>query len=329
MGCNSGIQTMIDEQRRLYRLLDSVMNGTQYTTTPPDGWGGIGGSAGGSWGDGGIAEGSWGSGDTADGSWGATEDATYTLNPDPDAAEQYIPIFPPLPLVPTEPAIAPGLRARFERLLSVQDNQATGRLAPIDPNNPDDPALEDDQGIRATLRAMQGIINAGWFGIGGENATLADIVETLRIGNAQTATDLGDEIKSLLDGISDATIIADWLKNQLVGNAADLAEGGAIAVQLAATAANLATMNNLATQVERLVKSIDGGAAIRPGDNILLALRGTTEASAARNVIDAAQDAVLANKLDTLIAEVTKINTGDADLGDMLAKLEEIRSLLV
>jgi len=232
---------------------------------------------------------------------------------------------------PTWPTgvLAPGLRARFERLEHLVDNAYNGRVYNTDTQNPDAPALTDDIDLRERIKATQGVLNAGWFGIGGQDATMADIVNALRVGSAAQADDLGDWVKALLAGGSNVTVIGNAIADFLTGSASTLAEGGTLAVLIGSSVANAAMMGAQAAQIDRLIASLDGGGLTRPGDNVLTALRGTTEAGALRNVIDSATGTVLASKLDTLIAEVGKINDGPADLGDLLSKLEEARALLV
>jgi hypothetical protein len=205
----------------------------------------------------------------------------------------------------------------------------TGK-ALVSPAIPDVPAVLNParDAMRVALDELPGMIDVGWFGLGGQKATLADLLAALRIGNNQTAQDLGDEIRNLIAGTGSTAVVADFVEDVINNSAQTAAEGGQLAVQVATTAANIAMTGAMMNKLDRLIDSLDGGGLLRPGDNVLQALRGDTEASAARNVIDAAQDAVLANKLDTLITEVSKINDSNADLTDILAKLEEMRALL-
>ncbi len=197
----------------------------------------------------------------------------------------------------------------------------------IEPEIPDVPAPLNPEraALRVALDELPGIVDAGWFGFGGRKATIADLLAALRIGNSQEASDLGDEIRSLLDGTSSTAVIADFIEDLINNSAQTAAEGGLLVVSAASAIANAAMMGMLSGQIDRLIASLDGGGLIGPGDNVLKALRGDMEASETRNVIDAAQNVILRDKIDQLIAEVIKINDSEADLTDLLAKLEDIR----
>lgn len=260
----TGLQVMIDEQRRLYRLLDAALNGTTYTAVD-DGWGGTGGGGGGSWGGGGGGGGSWGGGSGGGGSWGGDGDANYTY----DGSTGYI-ITPPLPPAPpSTPAIAPGLRARFERLVALSDNQATGRTYTDDTQNPAEPDLTDAISVRQTLRDMQGIINAGWFGIGGTRATVADVVNALRVGSDGQRDTINTALQDLLNAGGDvAQIIAtvQGLFDDIVDNAG---EGAILTTLLVSTLAAATANAQAASQLQRIIDSLDGGGLSAPATNVI------------------------------------------------------------
>ena len=119
---------------------------------------------------------------------------------------------------------------------------------------------------------MQGTINAGWFGIGGQPATLADIVNALRIGNEASAQKITDTLDLLNDASETASI---W--NAVRGTFTDIVdtagEGAVVATLLASTMAQAAIMglqgaqlDKLIEKLDRLITSLDGGADAPAGN---------------------------------------------------------------
>lgn len=167
-------------------------------------------------------------------------------------------------------------------------------------------------GLRRQLLDLQGVINAGWFGIGGEPATLADIVNALRIGSAndtQRITDAIDQIAgdSLLAQTSQAANIFSTVKGLITDVAGATAEGALLGTLIAGQLATSGMLGVLSSQLDRLTASLDGGGPIGPSDNVLTALRGTVTASTNRNVIDAAGGTNLVELLDqveTILGEI-------------------------
>lgn len=256
------VRELIESNNRLYRLLDTALNGVEYDATviPND-------------------------------------PASPYINPGiPDAPEYRDPS--------TMPAIA--MRARLERLINLVDNITTGATYSETPTAISYGALNDALGLRETVRQMQGIINAGWFGIGGGNATLADIVAALRIGNEQDTQKVID-VLDVLSGASSTANIFDAVSDFFTEGAQLGTEGAILATGIAASMASTASLGVLSGQLDRLIGSIDGGGLVGPGDNVLLALRGQVEASGTRNVIDASGGASLAALLDeveTLLGQI-------------------------
>jgi hypothetical protein len=288
MGC-TGLQVMIDEQRRLYRLLDSVFNGKLYTAVA----GGANNGGGGNWGGGGGGGGPWGGGGGGGGSWGGTDTGTYTPVPGSETSEFYF-ISPPLPPVPPDatlnPPPAPGLRARVERLLKLTDNMSSGRIYASDVQNPGEPLPTNNVGLRETITALQGVINAGWFGIGGDNATIADIVNALRIGSEPAKTSLLQTLQDILSAGSNIASIFGLVESLFADVAEETTEGAIVAVLIASTMASAAVAGqqqlataDLLTKLDLVLAALRGADA--PADNILQALRGDEDASATRNVI--------------------------------------------
>lgn len=220
----------------------------------------------------------------------ALNGVAYTATPDPiDPVLNPPVISPAIPAVPPTTALAPGLLARFERLVHVQENMASGRVYNFDVQNPGDPNLSNAKGVRETVEAVQGVLNAGWFGIGGQPATLADLVRALRIGGGEQKANVLATISQILgSGGSVATIFG--AVSELFGETVDLASDGAmigvlIASSMAAAAtsgAQTAAIDALNTKLDKVLLALRG--ATDPADNILLAMRGDVPASAERNL---------------------------------------------
>lgn len=223
---NNCLADLVESNNRIYRLLDTALNGVQYT---------------------------------------ASGDVPPVITP-------AIPAAPSL-----DPAVAPGLRARFERLVHLVDNLTTGRTFVGDQQNPGDPGLTDEEGIRERLRLMQGIINAGWFGIGGQPATLADLVNALRIGSG----DQRDSVLTALDalqGASSGAVIFGTVKDLFTDTVDALGEGAIVATLVASTMAQAALMGLQAAQIDRLISAIDGGGTQPPDKNVIGLLDDLVEA---------------------------------------------------
>lgn len=230
------MKQVIASQDRIYRLLDTALNGTTYVINPP------------------VAP--------------ATEP---TITPP-------IHIAPPnnSPHYPSRNAEPYGLRMRLERLINLIDNQVTGRQTgagfPELSNSP----LTDTKGLREALREMQGTINAGWFGIGGENATIADVVEALRIGSG-TDNDIIDDALDALGAAANVASIFAVVKDLLRQGVQTGIEGGTLAVLLVSTLANATAQQMMAQQLDRIIAALDGGAMLPPDDNVLGTLRNINQ----------------------------------------------------
>jgi hypothetical protein len=196
-------------------------------------------------------------------------------------------------------------------------------ITPVIPAAPDTTAFP--AGLIDKLEQLPGILDAGWFGIGGRKATIADIVTALRVGKETDATSIIDGINGLLDAGSDVTTMADFIEDLFNNTVQTAADGGILATLFAMGAAQAVMMGAQAAQLDRLIKSLDGGGLTGPADNVLLALRGTTEADTDRNVIDSQNSTVLADALTQLITELQA--NGDVE-ESIVAKLEEIKALL-
>lgn len=244
------LTNLVEAQERIYRLLDTSINGTLYEVTGTD---------------------------------------PVTQRP---IIEPVIPDVPPeLP----NPALRPLLDRAYNAPL-------TG-----------DPPFTDP-GLLEILRNFQGTIGAGWFGIGGQKATLANVVEALRIGNEATKVSLWQKMQGILDAGSDTALVAGFLEDLLADSVDALTDGGILGVLIGSSLANAAIAGDLAGKLNRIIASLDGGGLTGPDDNVLEALRGTIEANSNHNVID-----ILNEIRDRLI---------EADPEDD-SLLEEIRKLLV
>lgn len=327
-GClNTGIQTIIDEQRRLYRLLDTALNGAAYTATA---YGPIGGG-GGSWGGGGGGGGTWGEGGGG-GSWGSTADGDYTYVPgDEGEADSFYVVSPALPPVPQEPQ-TPGLRIDLKQLPDIAailanasglaDGATPAQIAAMLPalgqrlTEIDQQGL-DNLGLLITEIARYpaaGTIPAGWLGLGERKVELADVLQSLRVGDAGERDSLWASFQSILatgGDIAEITTALNSLFNDTVGN---LTEGGILAMLIGASLANAASAQQNAADLQRVIQSLDGGGEPAPGDNILQALRGDVEASADRNA---------ASLLQEIKDRLTEADPHDDSL------LEELRKLLL
>lgn len=225
---NTCLKELVESNNRIYRLLDTALNGAAYTA---------------------IAN---------------------PLAPDSLVVTPAIPAAPPA----SSPAVLNpyGLRRRLERLINLVDNQATGATFSGAPSNLSDGALNDTQGERDTIRALQGFIDAGWFGIGGQRATLANVVEALRIGSTQDAATIDTALEALSAASSTANVfsIVRDLLSDVTG--AGL-EGATLGTLIAASIANAATQGVLSGQLERIITALDGGGLVAPEDNVLERLR--------------------------------------------------------
>jgi len=328
-GClNTGIQTIIDEQRRLYRLLDTAFNGAVYTATA---YGPMGGG-GGSWGEGGGGGGTWGDASGGGGSWGSTSGGDYTYVPGDEGEEDYLYVVSPaLPPVPQEP-VTPGLRIDLKHLPDISTilahssgladgataaqielfTQALGaRLKQI-----------NDQGLD-TLGLLQteiarypaaGEIPDGWLGLGRRKVELADLLQALRVGDAGDKNSLWSKFQAILDAGGDVVQITSTLNDLFNTTVGGFTEGGIIGMQIGATLAALAAQQQTTEDLKRIIADLDGGETERPADNILQALRGDTEASSTRNA---------ASLLQEIKDRLTEADPNDDSL------LEELRKLLL
>lgn len=187
--------------------------------------------------------------------------------------------------------------------------------------------VSSEGGIRYMLDNLPGIINPGWFGVGGQKATLADIVRGLSTGKESVQTDLWDTIQDLFDAGGDTASMADAVGELVTGTAETVTSGGILVALLASIVTNTVMGRAQTVMLERILRALNGGNMLfPPSDNILQALRGDTAASAERNVIDSFDNQGTIDKLDELLTELQQNTTDNAAI---IAKLESIREELV
>jgi hypothetical protein len=233
-GC---LTELVEGQNRLYRLLDSALNGTAYSVDTP-----------------------------------ATETAPAIVSPE-------IPAAPPA----ADLGGVAGMRRSLNAQVGLLRNLANGNTFDTDDNQPVEFATTEYLGVQAQLRAMQGTIDAGWFGIGGHQATITDIVTALRIGAPAQRDRITSALQALQAGGSAATIFGT-VEDLFADVANGLGEGAVLATLIASSMAQAAMMGLQAGQLDsliaalnRVVASLDGGAEPRPNSNVLAELAGVNE----------------------------------------------------
>lgn len=205
----------------------------------------------------------------------ALNGAAYTAEADPESPGDLV-VTPAIPAAP--PASSPAvlnpyaLRRRIERLINLVDNQVSGATFSDSPAWLSDGALNDNQGERATIRAMQGFIDAGWFGIGGQRATIANVVEALRIGSPQDAATIDTALEALSAASSTANVFS-IVRDLLADVTGAGLEGATLGTLIAASIANAATQGVLSGQLDRIIAALDGGGLVAPEDSVLERLR--------------------------------------------------------
>lgn len=221
MSC-SALQSLVESNQQVYRLVDTIFNGTTYTVTTP-----------------------------------ATETTPAEISP-------------AIPAAPTAAAASVG----------------------------------EGLGLRKQLLDMQGILPSGWpFGFGDKPATVADVVRALRNDTPAQVTRTKAAMTGLQEAAQAATIVSA-LSNFYEEGAIAVEEGGILIATLIGIMGNTAMQRlqleaslQLRDRLDRLISSLDGGGQA-PGDSVLTALRGTTEAGTDRNVVDASGSGGLAALLD-------------------------------
>ena len=130
----------------------------------------------------------------------------------------------------------------------------------------------DLPGLRKQLLDAQGIINAGWFGIGGRPATLADLAEAMKgANNADKGRVLG--LLDALNAGSSAATIFETVKGLFMDGEELVTDGAVLGTLIASAVANAALMgaqaaqiDTLVSKIDRLISSIDGGGNAPAGN---------------------------------------------------------------
>lgn len=211
---NNCLVELTESNNRLYRLLDTALNGTVYTA---------------------------------------------------DLAGEISPAIPVTP--PSSTGAANAMRAHIGRLHQLAENAATGAAYAANSGIDGSPELDYNGSWRARLEAVQGEINAGWFGIGGNPATLADLVGALRVGSPDDTARITDAISAIagdsaLAQGSQAANIFSTITDLVVDTAEVGAEGAILGTLIASSLANAAMAGVLAGQIDRLIAALDGGGLV-------------------------------------------------------------------
>jgi hypothetical protein len=143
--------------------------------------------------------------------------------------------------------------------------------------------------IQSTIEE-RGVLSDGWF-TGPQFATIADLVQAQRGSNSATGKAQWDEIATLISEAAGTADIANFITNLLGQTEEAVVEGGLLTFLVALTAANAAMMQQMlldnatyADKINQILLALRG--SIAPEDNVLLALRGTTNADGTRNIAD-------------------------------------------
>lgn len=212
----TGTQTLVDAVDRLYRLMDTALNGAAYTSSP---------------------------------------------NPADPARPIVSPEIPAAPAMdaPTAPA---ALRAQLRRLHQLAENAATGAQFGQNSAMLGTVGLDYNGSWRARLEAVQGEINEGWFGIGGQPATLADLVNALRVGSGDDTTRITDAIDaiagdSMLAQGSQAANIFGVVKGLFEDVAGATGEGAILGTLIASSIATSGMLGVLASKIDQLLTALN------------------------------------------------------------------------
>lgn len=214
---NNCLTQLIESNNRLYRLLDTSLNGTQYSAAVVDG-------------------------------------------------ETVIsPALPDVPPASTDEGNA--LRAHVGRLWLLGENMAAGSTFAAGAGVEGSPALDDAEGVREVLRLMQGMTPGGWFGIGAQRATLADVAAALRMGT-EADVEKVDTVLEVLQGASSGASIFDTLRSFVTDTAELGTEASTLGAIIAAAAAQAAMAGLQAATLDEIKTTLNlvhtALAALRP-----------------------------------------------------------------
>lgn len=138
------------------------------------------------------------------------------------------------------------------------------------------------------LLQLRGIMNDGWFE--DSYATLKDIIQAQRGTDQTTGETIWDDIAQLISTGASVDSILAHITSLLTSQEEVAVEGGLLLTLVGLTAANggllgqhAAAQTVIYNQLLEILQVLRGETA--PTDNILLALRGTSDASGTRNIV--------------------------------------------
>lgn len=142
--------------------------------------------------------------------------------------------------------------------------------------------------INQWLLDMRGLMDDGWFE--DSYTTLKDIVQAERGTNQTTGETIWDDIAQLISTGASVDSILAHITSLLTSQETVAVEGGLLLTLVALTAANSGLLGQhstaqalIYTRLNEILLALRGATA--PADNILVALRGTTDADGTRNII--------------------------------------------
>lgn len=112
-------------------------------------------------------------------------------------------------------------------------------------------AVEAAGGVLGQMYEARGILNAGWFGIGGQATTLADVVEALRAGDTSEVERVTDLLDTL-QGAGSTAAIFSAVRSFFADGAALTADGLMLATMVGAAMAQAATAGLQSAQFEEM-----------------------------------------------------------------------------
>ena len=248
------LKDLIESVNRVYRLIDTALNGTEYTYTE--------------------------SNDTP---------PIITIEPD-------MPIVPEF--VTPAPVYSVGLRNRFERLTQLVQNIVVGTTYADNDATLSEGPIEDDSSIRDTLRDMQGMVNAGWFGIGGQPATLANVIEALRMGN-QNDVERVTTALDVLVGASSTASIFDTVRGLFTETAEVGAEGAIVGTLIAGAMAQAAMLGMMSGQLDSIKQAISPSVDIQNIAADISSIRSQLENNPTPD------GAAIIDRLDQIVSELS------------------------
>lgn len=138
------------------------------------------------------------------------------------------------------------------------------------------------------LLQLRGLMSDGWFE--DTYATLKDVIQAQRGTVQETGESIWDDIAQLISTGASIDSILAHITSLLTSQETVAVEGGLLLTLVGLTAANSGLLGQHAAgqqviynQLVEILKALRGETS--PADNILLALRGSTDADATRNVV--------------------------------------------